>query len=398
MSVEIQELIKKGELDKALEISLKKYQETKDEKIYNLYGIVLFKKKMYDEASQVFKELYSKHPENEKLLVNYVLSLMERGALEDAERALREGAMIFPESSRILELLAECERRKDLKKEELNKKQEKAKVSEKAQPKPEEEAQQKEEEPKMQIEPERKAEDVFEFEELERIEEKITDEIEIERPGEVKEPKKEEVELEEKFRELTVEQEKISLEQSPELPDGFLKRARIVELNLIADAEFVARSTFVLSISGLYKVFPLKDKQANKIKKTPFGGKKHSFVKIRGERAQIMIGGEYISFIDISDGGKLMILEPYLVGFESRLQYNTIPTEIKKIGRINLTELTGQGKVLIFSANKKLVIRDFENRIRISIPNFVGFYGEGEIDFLQDSVQIRGRGRAIIRI
>lgn len=194
------------------------------------------------------------------------------------------------------------------------------------------------------------------------------------------------------------ENEKISLEQNPELPDGFLRRARIIELSLFGESDFIARTSFILSVSGMYKVFPLKERQGNKLKNSLFGGKEHSFVRIRGERLSVIIGGEYISFIDISELGKFAVLEPYLVGFEPRIQYNVVTTKIKKVGKINIVELTGQGKVLIFSAGKKFILRNFEDKIRVSTPNFVGLYGEGEIDFLHDSVQIRGSGKIVIRI
>ncbi|MCS7212966.1 MAG: tetratricopeptide repeat protein [Candidatus Calescibacterium sp.] len=371
--IEIQELLKKGELDKALEFSLKKYQETKDEKIYNLYGIALFKKKLYNESAQVFGELYSKHPENEKLLINYAQALIEAGRVEEAERVVREGAMIFPESSKLLELLAECERRKGLREQQ------------------------------KKTEEEHSFEDITEISEIQEKEEE--QEVKYPEPEELLEKVeeiKEEIETPFEDRRKTesyeTENEKISLEQNPELPDGFLRRARIIELSLFGESDFIARTSFILSVSGMYKVFPLKERQGNKLKNSLFGGKEHSFVRIRGERLSVIIGGEYISFIDISELGKFAVLEPYLVGFEPRIQYNVVTTKIKKVGKINIVELTGQGKVLIFSAGKKFILRNFEDKIRVSTPNFVGLYGEGEIDFLHDSVQIRGSGKIVIRI
>lgn len=374
MMSEIQELIRKGELDRAIEISLKKYEETKDERIYNLYGIALFKRGRFEESARVFGELYSRHPENEKLLLNYAHALMESGRLEEAERNLREGAMIFPESSKVFELLSECERRK---KAEKTPRQEESREPEELEEIREIEV----EESVGATEETRQAipETTQETEESRTVEEEVLGEI----PKTVKGERS--------------EYEKMSLEQSPFLPDGFLKRARIVELNLVSDAEFVLRSTFVISVAGMYRIFPVRERRENRLTNNIFGGKRYAFVKLKGERASVMVGAEYISFIEISNM-KFAILEHYLVGFEGGMQYNVLTAKVKGIGKLNVVELMGQGKVLIFSAGKKLMIRDFEDKIRVSMPNFVGIYGEGELDFLLDSVQIRGNGKVLLRI
>ncbi len=375
---DVQELLKKGKIDEAIKISYERYNETKDEKLYNLYGIALFKKKMYDEAARVFGELYSKHPENEKLLANYAQSLIEAGKVQEAERIVREGAMLFPESSKILELLAECERRKGIaqeKKEEISEKEAFEDITEISEVEDEE------------MTPEEGMTPADEL--LEKIEE-IKEDIESEKiQGEkAKKPEKK----------IEIEDEKISFEQSPELPDGFLRRARIAELNLMGESDFIARSTFILSISGLYKVFPVKERQRDKIKNNLFGGKEHSFVRIRGERAFVILSAEYISFLDISELKSFYVLDPYLVGFEPSIKYNVIPSKIKDVGRVDIVELKGEGKVLVFSAGKKLMIKPFESKIRVSIPNFVALYGQGDLSFSHDSVQVSGSGRIIMRV
>lgn len=391
---EVQELLKNGKIDEALKLSYEKYNETKDEKVYNLYGIALFKKKMYDEAAKVFGELYQKHPENEKLLINYAQSLIEAGKVLEAERTIREGAMLFPESSKLLELLAECEKRKGLKDQE-NKEYEKKKekeISQKAEPEAFEDITEISE-----VEQEVAQADEL-LEKIEEIREDVGvgESREEEMPELGKEEEKEE--RPELGKKVEIEDDKISFEKSPELPDGFLRRARIAELNLMGESDFIARSTFILSVSGIYKVFPVKERQGDKIKNSIFGGREHSFVRIRGERAYIILSAEYISFLDISEIGSFYVLEPYLVGFEPLIRYNIIPSKIKNVGRIDIVELKGEGKVLIFSAGKKFMIRPFESKVRVAVPNFVALYGQGDMVFLHDSVQISGSGKIIMRV
>lgn len=378
---DVRELLKEGKIDEAIKISYERYNQTKDEKLYNLYGIALFKKRMYDEASKVFGELYSKHPENEKLLINYAQSLIEAGKVQEAERIIREGAMLFPESSKLLELLAECERRKGMTQE---KKEEKEEIPEEKEEAFEDITEISEFGEKEQEEEIAQAEEL-----LEKIEELGEDVGTKEfRGGEVEKSEKR----------VEIEDEKISFEQSPELPGGFLRRARIAELNLMGESDFIARSTFILSISGLYKVFPVKERQRDKIKNNLFGGKEHSFVRIRGERAFVILSAEYISFLDISELKSFYVLDPYLVGFEPSIKYNVIPSKIKDVGRVDIVELKGEGKVLVFSAGKKLMIKPFESKIRVSIPNFVALYGQGDLSFSHDSVQVSGSGRIIMRV
>jgi len=111
--LEVQNLIKSGRIDEALKIAEDEFRKTKNDKMYNLYGIALFKKGDFKKASEVFGELHSKYPDNLNILLNYVKSLIAEEKIEDAERILREAAMLFIEDEKaqekILFLLNEVE-------------------------------------------------------------------------------------------------------------------------------------------------------------------------------------------------------------------------------------------------------------------------------------------------
>jgi hypothetical protein len=396
---QIQNLIKEGRVDEAIELAEKEYSKSKDDKLYNLYGIALFKKKEFEKASEVFRELYRKYPENLNLLLNYSRALIESGNLEDAERVLREGTMLFPESEKLSELLSECQRRKEEMKE---KEEEKEKIKEKEEEKEEEIL---EEEPGEQ-----KAEEVVEKEEVEKAEEiekveekieelkrEIEEEIETKRVEEEAErigekEKEEEEKIEERIPER--EEEKIELRKIEE-KEGLLKRGRILEISLKGESEIILRETFVIFISGSYKLFPLKKIENQKIGKDFFGGKNHKFIKIRGIDCEVTLSAEYISAFEVDETyGKAVILEPFLVGFEPSFKYNL--TKIKKT--FSLVELSGQGKVIIYTARSKAFIKNIDGETRISAPNFVGAIGPLKLNFLHDSFEISGSGKIILRV
>jgi hypothetical protein len=87
-------------------------------------------------------------------------------------------------------------------------------------------------------------------------------------------------------------------------------------------------------------------------------------------------------------------LEPFLIGFEPSFKYNL--TKIKKT--FNLVELSGQGKVIIYTAKSKAFIKNINGETRISAPNFVGAIGPLKLNFLHDSFEISGSGKIILRI
>jgi TolA-binding protein len=390
---QIQNLIKEGKIDEAIELAEKEYSKSKDDKLYNLYGIALFKKKEFEKASEVFGELYRKYPENLNLLLNYSRALIESGKLEEAERVLREGAMIFPESEKLLEFLSECQKRKEEKKQR----------EEKERGQTEEEGKILEVE-EVELEKVGEKEKVERAEEIEKIEEKIEElKREIEEEIETKRLEKEEEKIEEKEKEREKkieeriperEEEKIELRKIEE-KEGFLKRGRILEISLKGESEIILRETFIIFISGSYKLFPLKKIENQKIKNDFFGGKNHKFIKIRGIDCEVTLSAEYISAFEVDEAyEKAVILEPFLIGFEPSFKYNL--TKIKKT--FNLVELSGQGKVIIYTAKSKAFIKNINGETRISAPNFVGAIGPLKLNFLHDSFEISGSGKIILRI
>ena len=211
---QIQNLIKEGKIDEAVELAEKEYSKSKDDRLYNLYGIALFKKKEFGKASEVFGELYRKHPENLNLLLNYSRALIESGKLEEAERVLREGSMVFPESEKLSELLSECQRRKEEMKE---KEGEKEKIEEEGKILEVEE---------VKLEKVGEKEEVEKAEEIEKVEEKIEElKREIEEEIETKRLEKEEEKIEEKEKE---EEEKIE-ERIPEREEEKIELRKIEE-------------------------------------------------------------------------------------------------------------------------------------------------------------------------
>jgi hypothetical protein len=374
----IQELIKTGNLDTAIEIAEKSFKETKDERIYNLYGIALFKKGYFEKASDVFKELYSKHPENLSLFLNFARSLLEAGKIEEAERTLREGAMLFFENEKIMELLNECEKRKKEKEE-----------TKKAEPK--EEKKEAEEIPKEEIE-EVKEEKKAEPETVEEIEEKI-EEIKEELEGLGEKPQ--EREIEEKIKEKAREKEEEEIYEIGELKDyGLLKRGRFLDISLKGESEIILRETFIIFISGSYKIFPLKKIRNWKTEKDLFGGKNHKFVKIRGINCEISVNAEYISGFELQEEERAFILEPFLIGFDSSFKYNS--REVNK--KIEIVELSGKGKIFIFTHGKKAVVKPLSGDTKITVSNFIGAIGDLKISFSSDSFEIKGTGKVILRI
>jgi tetratricopeptide (TPR) repeat protein len=389
---QIQNLIKEGKIDEAIELAEKEYSKSKDDKLYNLYGIALFKKKEFEKASEVFGELYRKYPENLNLLLNYSRALIESGNLEEAERVLREGSMVFPESEKLSELLSECQRRKEEMKE---KEGEKEKIEEEGKILEVEE---------VKLEKVGEKEEVGKAEEIEKVEEKIEElkreieeEIETKRVEEeaerIEEKEKEEEEkIEERIPER--EEEKIELRKIEE-KEGLLKRGRILEISLKGESEIILRETFVIFISGSYKLFPLKKIENQKIRKDFFGGENHKFIKIRGIDCEVTLSAEYISAFEVDETyGKAVILEPFLIGFEPSFKYNL--TKIKKT--FSLVELSGQGKVIIYTAKSKAFIKNIDGETRISAPNFVGAIGPLKLNFLHDSFEISGSGKIILRV
>jgi tetratricopeptide (TPR) repeat protein len=389
---QIQNLIKEGKIDEAVELAEKEYSKSKDDRLYNLYGIALFKKKEFGKASEVFRELYRKHPENLNLLLNYSRALIESGNLEEAERVLREGSMVFPESEKLSELLSECQRRKEEMKE---KEGEKKKIEEEGKILEVEE---------VKLEKVGEKEEVEKAEEIEKVEEKIEElKREIEEEIETKRLEKEEEKIEEKEKEEEEkieeriperEEEKIELRKIEE-KEGLLKRGRILEISLKGESEIILRETFIIFISGSYKLFPLKKIEDQKIRDDFFGGKNHKFIKIRGIDCEVTLSAEYISAFEVDEiYGKAVILEPFLIGFEPSFKYNL--TKIKKT--FSLVELSGQGKVIIYTAKSKAFIKNIDGETRISAPNFVGAMGPLKLNFLHDSFEISGSGKIILRI
>jgi hypothetical protein len=389
---QIQNLIKEGKIDEAVELAEKEYSKSKDDRLYNLYGIALFKKKEFGKASEVFGELYRKHPENLNLLLNYSRALIESGNLEEAERVLREGSMVFPESEKLSELLSECQRRKEEMKE---KEGEKEKIEEEGKILEVEE---------VKLEKVGEKEEVEKAEEIEKVEEKIEElKREIEEEIETKRLEKEEEKIEEKEKEEEEkieeriperEEEKIELRKTEE-KEGLLKRGRILEISLKGESEIILRETFIIFISGSYKLFPLKKIEDQKIRDDFFGGKNHKFIKIRGIDCEVTLSAEYISAFEVDETyGKAVILEPFLIGFEPSFKYNL--TKIKKT--FNLVELSGQGKVIIYTAKSKAFIKNIDGETRISAPNFVGAIGPLKLNFLHDSFEISGSGKIILRV
>jgi len=389
---QIQNLIKEGKIDEAVELAEKEYSKSKDDRLYNLYGIALFKKKEFGKASEVFGELYRKHPENLNLLLNYSRALIESGNLEEAERVLREGSMVFPESEKLSELLSECQRRKEEMKE---KEGEREKIEE------EEKILEVEE---VKLEKVGEKEEVGEAEEIEKVEEKIEElKREIEEEIETKRLEEEGEKIEEKEKEEEEkiegriperEEEKIELRKIEE-KEGLLKRGRILEISLKGESEIILRETFIIFISGSYKLFPLKKIEDQKIRDDFFGGKNHKFIKIRGIDCEVTLSAEYISAFEVDEiYGKAVILEPFLIGFEPSFKYNL--TKIKKT--FSLVELSGQGKVIIYTAKSKAFIKNVDGETRISAPNFVGAMGPLKLNFLHDSFEISGSGKIILRI
>jgi len=389
---QIQNLIKEGKIDEAVELAEKEYSKSKDDRLYNLYGIALFKKKEFGKASEVFGELYRKHPENLNLLLNYSRALIESGNLEEAERVLREGSMVFPESEKLSELLSECQRRKEEMKE---KEGEREKIEE------EEKILEVEE---VKLEKVGEKEEVGEAEEIEKVEEKIEElKREIEEEIETKRLEEEGEKIEEKEKEEEEkiegriperEEEKIELRKIEE-KEGLLKRGRILEISLKGESEIILRETFIIFISGSYKLFPLKKIEDQKIRDDFFGGKNHKFIKIRGIDCEVTLSAEYISAFEVDEiYGKAVILEPFLIGFEPSFKYNL--TKIKKT--FSLVELSGQGKVIIYTAKSKAFIKNVDGETRISAPNFVGAIGPLKLNFLHDSFEISGSGKIILRV
>jgi hypothetical protein len=389
---QIQNLIKEGKIDEAVELAEKEYSKSKDDRLYNLYGIALFKKKEFGKASEVFGELYRKHPENLNLLLNYSRALIESGNLEEAERVLREGSMVFPESEKLSELLSECQRRKEEMKE---KEGEKEKIEEEGKILEVEE---------VKLEKVGEKEEVEKAEEIEKVEEKIEElKREIEEEIETKRLEKEEEKIEEKEKEEEEkieeriperEEEKIELRKIEE-KEGLLKRGRILEISLKGESEIILRETFIIFISGSYKLFPLKKIEDQKIRDDFFGGKNHKFIKIRGIDCEVTLSAEYISAFEVDETyGKAVILEPFLIGFEPSFKYNL--TKIKKT--FSLVELSGQGKVIIYTAKSKAFIKNIDGETRISAPNFVGAIGPLKLNFLHDSFEISGSGKIILRV
>jgi tetratricopeptide (TPR) repeat protein len=394
ISRQIQNLIKEGKIDEAVELGEKEYSKSKDDKLYNLYGIALFKKKEFEKASEVFGELYKKYPENLNLLLNYSRALIESGKLEEAERVLREGAMIFPESEKLSELLSECQRRKEEMKD-------KGKGREKIEEGKEEKMLEIE---GVKLEKVGEKEEDEKAEEIEKVEEKIEElkreiEEEIETKGaEEREEKIEEKEKEEdkKIEERIPEREEEKIElRKIEEKEGLLKRGRILEISLKGESEIILRETFIIFISGSYKLFPLKKIEDQKIKDDFFGGKNHKFIKIRGIDCEVTLSAEYISAFEVDETyGKAVILEPFLIGFEPSFKYNL--TKIKKT--FNLVDLSGQGKVIIYTAKSKAFIKSIDGETRVSAPNFIGTIGTIKLNFLHDSFEISGKGKVILRV
>jgi hypothetical protein len=391
ISHQIQNLIKEGKVDEAIELAEKEYLKSKDDKLYNLYGIALFKKKEFEKASEVFGELYRKYPENLNLLLNYSRALIESGNLEEAERVLREGTMLFPESEKLSELLSECQRRKEEMKE---KGKEREKIEEGKILEVEE----------VKLEKVGEKEEVEKAEEIEKVEEKIEElkrEIEEEIETKGAEEREEKIEEKEKEREEKIEEripereeEKIELRKIEE-KEGPLKRGRILEISLKGESEIILRETFVIFISGSYKLFPLKKIENQKIGDDFFGGKNHKFIKIRGIDCEVTLSAEYISAFEVDETyEKAVILEPFLIGFEPSFKYNL--TKIKKT--FSLVELSGQGKVIIYTAKSKAFIKNVDGETRISAPNFVGAIGPLKLNFLHDSFEISGSGKIILRV
>ena len=178
-----------------------------------------------------------------------------------------------------------------------------------------------------------------------------------------------------------------------------MRRGRILEISLQGESEIVLRETFVIFISGSYRVFPLYDRENGRIKKTFFGGKEHKFIKIRGEDVFITAQAEYISVSEISsEEGELLILEPFLIGFEPSISYETRKEKLAGLKKIKVVELSGDGKVIFFTGGRKLMWKEIKGRCRISIPNFVGVLGEAEVRFEGDSAEIKGVGKVLLRI
>ncbi len=412
MLPEVQKLIKEGKIDQAIELAEREYSKSKDEKLFNLYGIALFKKGEFEKASEVFGELYKKYPENLNLFLNYSRSLMEAGKLEDAERVLREGAMLFANSEKVFELLDECQRRKEEKKKYEKEKQEGKRKDREEKGKKEEVLGEelKNSEAKVGIEEEKEkfeqqkeiTEDIEAIpeievgEDIEQLEERVEElkrEIEesiVAKTGKEEEGKEKKIE-EERAKE---EEEKIELKKLEE-KEGILRRGRILEISLKGESEIVLRETFIIFISGNYKIFPLKKIEEQKIRNEFFGGKNHKFLKIRGIDCEIILSTEYISAFEVDgEHEKAIVLEPFLVGFEPSFKYNS--TKIKKI--FNLVELSGQGKVIIHTAKSKAFIKNINEETRVSAVNFIGTIGNIKLNFLQDSFEISGKGKVILRI
>ncbi len=383
----IKELIKRGDVDKAISEAKAYYETTKDDKVYNLYGIALMKKGEFKGAEKVFEYLYSKYQDNPKILINYSQALINLGQVEKAERLLREGAMLFPEEEKIYELINVCEEKKREKELKVEKK-----------------------EPKEEKEPETKMEDFSEVSEgklareetetSESQEEELIEKIE-EIKEEITEPREETKREETKWKngkEYPTDREKISLDEAEDIKDEFLKRGRILEVKLFDGSEIILRETFIIFISGAYKVFPLKDREEGKVKESIFGGKNHKFLRIRGERCLVGVQAEYISIIDISPYRKFYVLEPYLIGFDASMRYDSKNIKVKGIGSTKLIELDGTGKVIIFTAGKKIMKKEYDDIARISLPSFVAICGESKVSFVDGSIEVKGSGLSFIRL
>ncbi len=453
---EIQTLIRQGKFDEAAELAKREYERTKNEKILNLYGIALFKKGDYKNSSEVFEKLYIKHPESPKLLINYASSLIEMGELEKAEKLLRENAMLFPEEPKIYELIDDCQRRKAKKTEEGQEgKESKTKDLERKDLEPKElrdemretgaemvetgleelEAgkleegktgesleQRPEREPEREMELSKRYQEEGEVRGTDDLEEMIEDIEEIKsewigkagekvgEEGEAKVGEEGEAKVEEEGKEKeayemqALVQAKQTVQQDDDMislvdvqrQDTFLRRGRFLEIELKKDDEIILRETFIVLISGIFKVFPLTLREGGRNKGEFFGGKNHKFVKIRGGDCVVSAEGEFLSVATVEE--KLVIFEHYLAGFTPSLSYDTRKVKIKKFGKIRLVELKGSGKVIIFTAGKKIMMKEANGYTKVSLPTFIGATGEPKINVGQDSVDIEGAEHIIIRM
>ena len=369
----IKSLMSKGDYQEASEEALKLYMKTKDDKIYNLYGISVFKLNEYDKAYQVFSDLYSRN-KNPTIGLNLAEILVKKENYVEANSILKEIIDILPQKARAKELINICETM--ITKEEVTEvetKEVKAVVDEfrEEEVKKEEEVESgKEEEAIKEIEKSIEAEEEQALKEEEAIKE-VEKSIEVGREIQVQEERKVEKELK-----------------------GTIESGRVLEVSLTYKS-MIVREDIVTAVSGNIRKSYMKERFRGKNLKELFGSGKVFFAKYEGD-GKLLLTTQFNLITVVDCDNELFTIKDELGGFDGALNWENGTLRNKK-DFLEIVRLEGTGSVIFLTETKVMKI-EIQDIARLSIEKIVAFSNGMVPKLIGETIEFKGSGFIFVMI